>query len=1061
MSWPKHKNARTQNRTAHAPYNFVPLPEKVVTVNRDEVPTHDQYAHSHHTGHIACTLLTKSPLYIRGPLTPIEFRLQSEQEKKEKDGERIPLKEKIVHKPDFFYTNEKSKDDEPVIPGSSLRGMLRILVEILSYSKITTVSQQKLCYRAVADQTLGRNYRRTIANSKAGYIIKQQNGGFAIQPAEIVNGRTFFKIADETLQRHLPDFMPMYCYDKEGKLIRENGKPKKNEDYISQYLRSNSSSSDKLWFKPPQRRNRNDRLIEVVRDIATSKQGNDYFPGVIVYSGFIDGKKKHTLVTARSNSKSIKISPQLVEDYRESLTDFQKMKPFDKQNGCLVDSKPIFYLEENGKVVWFGHTPNFRIAFQQSNHTATPLDFVPKLLRKEEDIDLAEAIFGFTKKNDAYASRVFVTDARLEPDQEEIWFSEQPDHMIRPHILASPKPTAFQHYLVQTSPDQADTLKHYNSEPEQETVIRGHKLYWHKGEVTSNDIEECAENTQENSAQAKEKEDTQHTLIKPLRAGLRFHFRIYFENLSDMELGALLWALKLPGESRENYCHNLGMGKPYGMGAVKLESHLYLTDRHPRADCSGRYDKLFDDEGCWATGQISMPESTKVSIEAIKTFERKMLNEIADEEKPGSFTELERIQSLLRMLEWPGPQDRQRTEYMDLSEFRERWVLPTPLPILPRQGITRVRIKNYKSLADVDVRLGRLTILVGRNGTGKSNFIDALRFVSEGIRNLNEAITNRNGITRLRRWSPDSQTPHIVSIIINIEDDQFKGEYEIEIASDEKGSNEIDYYVSRERCSIQTENEFKEYMITKGDPIKSLPELDQVQIKDTELYLSILSRKSPFDRLYQILKELTFYTIDPELLRKPQPSSMSRMLNKNGTNLGAVLQSMQKNESERLDEVRWALGKVVEGITGVQVEEVANYFVIQFKHDLAEGLDTFFNASQESEGTLRLLGLLVALYQDRIPWLVVIEEPEKAIHPGVLALLHGVMRVTSEVRCQLIVTTHSPDLIDKASANDLRIVEMENGVTKIAPIDEADCEIIYKKLFSPGEIMRMGGFRAR
>jgi predicted ATPase len=99
------------------------------------------------------------------------------------------------------------------------------------------------------------------------------------------------------------------------------------------------------------------------------------------------------------------------------------------------------------------------------------------------------------------------------------------------------------------------------------------------------------------------------------------------------------------------------------------------------------------------------------------------------------------------------------------------------------------------------------------------------------------------------------------------------------------------------------------------------------------------------------------------------------------------------------------------------------------------------------------------MYQDQIPWLAAVEEPEKAIHPGALALLHGAMQTTSEARSQLIITTHSPDLIANASANDLRIVEMENGVTQIDPIDEAQREVIYKKLFSPGEMMRTGGFR--
>jgi predicted ATPase len=414
------------------------------------------------------------------------------------------------------------------------------------------------------------------------------------------------------------------------------------------------------------------------------------------------------------------------------------------------------------------------------------------------------------------------------------------------------------------------------------------------------------------------------------------------------------------------------------------------------------------------------------------------------------------------MLEWPGPQNRKRTEYMELSEFRRRSVLPTPLPVLPRRGITRVRVRNYKSLADIEVRLGKLTILVGRNGTGKSNFIDVLRFVSEGIRDMNKAIGHekRGGIDGIRRRSPDQLSPTI-SITINVEDEQFEGEYEIEIASDEKGLNELGlgkngYYISRERCLVQAESGFEDYFIEKGILARSLPELEHAQIKATELHLSLLSRKPPFDRLYTILSELGFYSIDPDLLREPKPISTNRMLNEKGENLGSVLRSMQTNKSEWLDEIRWVLGEVVEGIANVQAEERGGYSFIEFEHDW---IDKPFEAGRESEGTLRLLGLLVAMYQDQIPWLAAIEEPEKAIHPGVLALLHGAMQTTSEARSQLIITTHSPDLIANASANDLRVVEMENGSTQIDPIEEAQREMIYKKLFGPGEMMRMGGFR--
>lgn len=120
--------------------------------------------------------------------------------------------------------------------------------------------------------------------------------------------------------------------------------------------------------------------------------------------------------------------------------------------------------------------------------------------------------------------------------------------------------------LVQTQPNKFEIGRDKLGKPKYETrladytdpqaAIRGHKLYWHKGEVTLGDIE----------SQGKAK-DAVLTRIRPLRAGVEFRFRIRFDNLSDVELGALLWTLQIAADDR--YRLKLGMGKPLGLGANK------------------------------------------------------------------------------------------------------------------------------------------------------------------------------------------------------------------------------------------------------------------------------------------------------------------------------------------------------------------------------------------------------------------------------------------------------------------------------------------------------------
>lgn len=326
----------------------------------------------------------------------------------------------------------------------------------------------------------------------------------------------------------------------------------------------------------------------------------------------------------------------------------------------------------------FGHSPNFRIPYwlDDSMQATAPLDLVPKSLRSQVDkkdkdiiriIDIAEAIFGFaseSKKANGRAGRIFFTDAICESNQANIWLQE---NIVTPKILGGPKPTTFQHYLVQDrlkkhDPDDRTKLAHYGTPTPEETVIRGHKLYWHKRDGL------CAEDFCENE-EPNWKFDTQHTQIKPVSAGKRFSFRVYFENLTQMELGALLWVLDLP----QGYHHKIGLGKSLGLGSVAIESVLVITNRVER------YTKLFN-KNLWHTG-----EDAEVSKEKFKhDFENYVLNHINQEERGSAqvIAQLSRIQMLLKMLEWPGPEPN-LTNYMTIepNQYKERPVLPDPLNV--------------------------------------------------------------------------------------------------------------------------------------------------------------------------------------------------------------------------------------------------------------------------------------------------------------------------------------------------------------------------------------------
>jgi CRISPR-associated protein (TIGR03986 family) len=677
---PKHKNPNPNGQVAVAPYNFVPLPEQIITVSAP--PDQDTYHpdETHYTGHIECTLKTETPLYTRSMVNPEFFR----EHDKNKFHEPDPAQQD--QRAQFFHLGDAEK---PVIPGSSLRGMVRALVEIISYSKVQPVTNTaKMFFRAVADpkdDPLAQPYQDALGkyggNVKAGYLVKKDERWWvrpALGPQDIglKKKETYLKVKGGVLkQSNLPGFMDF-----------------NHPDYIPQY--------HNVTFTAETRKDKKGKEYTAVTDIGPVEAGYSY-QGVLVCSGNMletkaEGethRKNYSLVlSANKRASLIPINEQAVIDYRDTLTDFEKQSPpFNEDWGCLIEGRPVFYVEERGEIFLFGHTPNFRVPMylsgEKEKRAAHPQDFVPEALRREQDLDLAEAIFGYTKrtgegKERAYAGRVFFGDAELVPGQTDIWLSEQP---ITPKIMAGPKPTTFQHYLVQDtgrghSPNDKKSLAHYGTSPD-ETVIRGHKLYWHKGNITLADIKEDPQKLRqiEEDEKEKKKQDKQHTRIKPVKAGVRFTFRVRFENLSDTELGALLWALTLPGATGKEYRHKLGMGKAYGLGSVELKPTLYLSDRR------GRYETLFAGDA-WHT---AIREADDELEKCRKAFEDGIVRELGVK---GPLASVERIQMLLALLQWPGP-DREQTRYMEIerqsphskrgkiNEYRDRPVLPDPLAV--------------------------------------------------------------------------------------------------------------------------------------------------------------------------------------------------------------------------------------------------------------------------------------------------------------------------------------------------------------------------------------------
>lgn len=393
---------------------------------------------------------------------------------------------------------------------------------------------------------------------------------------------------------------------------------------------------------------------------------------------------------------------------------------------------------------------------------------------------------------------------------------------------------------------------------------------------------------------------------------------------------------------------------------------------------------------------------------------------------------------------------------MTAHDRRSSAVHAVAVPRLSPPYVTRLVLKNYRSIAACDVRLSALTLLVGPNGAGKSNFIDALAFVRDSLRSsLEQAIRDRSGIDAVRRRS--TGRPHNFGIRA-----EFRlpggetGHYAFEVVAKSRG----EFAVKREDCVVDAAGTRHQFAVKQGQIMtSSLPALPAVY--PDRLLLVAASGVAPFRAVHDAFSSMGFYNLNPRLIRDLQTPDDGALLASAGENITSVLGRMSRQSPEGKVLVEELLHRIVPAITGVDAVPVGPKETLEFRQRIEGAPHPWrFPASNMSDGTLRALGILVALFQKaesgQIP-LIGIEEPESALHPGAAALLMAALRRASEYR-QVVATSHSPDLLDDEDleADELLGVAAEGNVTVIAQPDHAVRQMLGSRLYTAGELLRLG-----
>jgi predicted ATPase len=277
--------------------------------------------------------------------------------------------------------------------------------------------------------------------------------------------------------------------------------------------------------------------------------------------------------------------------------------------------------------------------------------------------------------------------------------------------------------------------------------------------------------------------------------------------------------------------------------------------------------------------------------------------------------------------------------------------------------ITRVVLKNYKSIATCDVPLGPLTILVGPNGAGKSNFFDAMRFCRDALRTpLDQVFAKRN--TNLHHLLHRSAAnPESLGMRFDFALDRGQeGHYSFEIGLQSPRGFEVRQEAcvirgsdGQSRCSFDLRSGF---FVLSSDPARPFPAPSA-----NRLYLVNASGLSEFQPVYELLSGMEFYTPDPEMMRNELDTTGSAdILDADGENIASVLDRLSQTQEVTKARIDQYLQAIVPGLQQVEAEDVKFYKLLNFYFAVAGSPEpNAFLASAMSDGTLRALALLVAL----------------------------------------------------------------------------------------------------
>lgn len=340
-------------------------------------------------------------------------------------------------------------------------------------------------------------------------------------------------------------------------------------------------------------------------------------------------------------------------------------------------------------------------------------------------------------------------------------------------------------------------------------------------------------------------------------------------------------------------------------------------------------------------------------------------------------------------------------------------------------------LNGWAPFPDFHIDLDPLTVLVGPNASGKSSLGRFLAWMG---------------------WMADHPIPGSItpeddlrSVLIAGRPPELRVELGLLHGDQTATTYSLDYQAAEGRRGFRSERwTLGEYELAGREPGEARMRLPGagVQILHVQNQESMLRWARPGtgpNALRELLSSVRVYgaidTSGSAAIRAPQPVQAQAVLDSDGSNLVAVLHLLY-TDRERWPELESVLRSAVPGFVSLKIKPTGRRGqVAGFWHE--DGISGDLELADLSDGTLRLLCWLAICLSARPGQLIVADEPEQGLHPRVMALLGDLLGMAAE-SAQVIVMTHSPDLLARFPLDSVRVLRKEDGIPRAyKPADSA------------------------